>query len=208
MSHQNPEKPNIQSKMLTTRSDLPQESLQIKQDDQFFNKLLSKECSMANTSARVYYGIAPAAIPFMWESQPGTPKHTTSTTSIPPLTPPPSYLYTSKKMISNKYSKSNLLNTLFPQLTSRKPHVSPSSSSSSYSASSSSSPSKSSKSHRRNQLASPGSSFSSMGEIDDPGIGSPTSTLRYGMTRRSNSMVTMKTALLSILGCGSSHGNA
>ncbi|KAL6128011.1 hypothetical protein ACLB2K_071372 [Fragaria x ananassa] len=56
-------------------------------------KLMAKELetSAANSSCRVYYGATAGAVPFMWESQPGTPKHTLSETSLPPLTPPPSY---------------------------------------------------------------------------------------------------------------------
>ncbi|KAL6126824.1 hypothetical protein ACLB2K_074869 [Fragaria x ananassa] len=50
-------------------------------------KLVAKETSVANSSCRVYYGAAAGAVPFMWESQPGTPKHTLSETSLPPLTP-------------------------------------------------------------------------------------------------------------------------
>ncbi|KMT18893.1 hypothetical protein BVRB_2g029940 [Beta vulgaris subsp. vulgaris] len=46
------------------------------------------------TSFRVYYGETGAAVPFMWESQPGTPKHPIfdkNDNILPPLTPPPSY---------------------------------------------------------------------------------------------------------------------
>ncbi|KAE8662767.1 saposin B domain-containing family protein [Hibiscus syriacus] len=78
--------------MLNTSPDLPQnKTLEIKQDDKFFSRLLSKETSVTNPSFRVYYGGLPGAVPFTWESQPGTPKYTFSDTSIPPLTPPPSY---------------------------------------------------------------------------------------------------------------------
>lgn len=50
---------------------------------------------VGETSFRVYYGETGAAVPFMWESQPGTPKHPIFNKSndniVPPLTPPPSY---------------------------------------------------------------------------------------------------------------------
>lgn len=62
--------------------------------NKFFSRLLSKESSsIANSSFRVYYAGVAGAVPFVWESQPGTPKHTLFTDSIsglPPLTPPPS----------------------------------------------------------------------------------------------------------------------
>ncbi|KAF8392435.1 hypothetical protein HHK36_022777 [Tetracentron sinense] len=60
-----------QAKMLTKSPDLPQKALQIKQDDKFFSRLISKESTKANSSFRVYYGDASGAVPFMWESQPG-----------------------------------------------------------------------------------------------------------------------------------------
>lgn len=70
---------------------LPNKSFQMnKQDNKCVSRLISKETSIVNSSCRVYYGEA-AAVPFEWESQPGTPKHTLSETTLPPLTPPPSY---------------------------------------------------------------------------------------------------------------------
>ncbi|KAL9230245.1 hypothetical protein vseg_005623 [Gypsophila vaccaria] len=61
--------------------------------------LLSKENRVSGeTSFRVYYGANGAAVPFIWESRPGTPKHPIFSRTheendeyIPPLTPPPSY---------------------------------------------------------------------------------------------------------------------
>lgn len=99
----------------TTRPDLhKQGSFHIKQDDKFFSKLLSKEASTANPSFRVYYGDVSGAIPFTWETQPGTPKHALSdASSLPPLTPPPAYnSRVSKGNSMNKHSNrsSNLLN--------------------------------------------------------------------------------------------------
>ncbi|TVU17387.1 hypothetical protein EJB05_33420, partial [Eragrostis curvula] len=62
------------------------------------SKMLSKEAAaqLAVPSFRVYYSVASAgAVPFLWESQPGTPKNDSpSAAALPPLTPPPSY-YTS-----------------------------------------------------------------------------------------------------------------
>uniref|UniRef100_A0A6N2K8M8 Uncharacterized protein n=1 Tax=Salix viminalis TaxID=40686 RepID=A0A6N2K8M8_SALVM len=75
----------------TPEVDLPQKALQFKQDDRFFSRIMSKENSMANPSFRVYHGGVSVAVPFVWESQPGTPKHTFCEKIPPPLTPPPSY---------------------------------------------------------------------------------------------------------------------
>ena len=61
-----------------------------------YSKMLSKEAaatlSVSVPSFRVYYGVASAgSVPFLWESQPGTPKSSPSAAALPPLTPPPSY---------------------------------------------------------------------------------------------------------------------
>ncbi|XP_010264463.1 PREDICTED: putative protein TPRXL [Nelumbo nucifera] len=174
--------------MPSSSPDLPQKSLQIKQDNKFFTRLLSKENSMTNSSFRVYYGGAKGEVPFMWESQPGTPKHTFSDTSLPPLTPPPSYHFSPKKRPTKNPSKSNLLHFIFPRLSSKKTtHVSPSalsssslSSSSSYSSSLSSSSTPTIPSNfdqRRRRFASPRSSFDSRGDYEEEGGSvSPTST--------------------------------
>ncbi|XP_058110572.1 uncharacterized protein LOC131253556 [Magnolia sinica] len=199
--------------MPPTSSDLPPKSLQIKQDDKFYGRLLSKESSIANPSFRVYYGVASGAIPFMWESQPGTPKCSIPTTTLPPLTPPPSYHFKPKKKTTKKGNGSNLLGTILPRLTLRKAHVSPSSSSSSSSSSFSSSsspwsPSLSSNSRGR----SPRSSFSLMEDDEDQEVGSPNSPFCFSIGREGGgprgcySMVIMKNALLSIVGHGSSQG--
>ncbi|KAL3521295.1 hypothetical protein ACH5RR_019444 [Cinchona calisaya] len=124
----------------------PPKFLQIKKDDKFFSRLLSKENSNNKVEASfrvLYYGGNSSSIPFMWESQPGTPKHTFSDDSLlPPLTPPPSYQLATprKKTMQNKPSKPNFLHSIFRRIYSRKsanksaPFSSPSySSSSSYS---------------------------------------------------------------------------
>ncbi|PKI62919.1 hypothetical protein CRG98_016678 [Punica granatum] len=94
----------------------------IKQDDKFFSKLLSKELNNTDDSFRVDNdGLSGGSVPFFWESRPGTPKHRFDETSIPPLTPPPSYFLKAscgkkwspspaKKLLS---SKSNFLRILF-----------------------------------------------------------------------------------------------
>ncbi|KAJ0887784.1 hypothetical protein HanRHA438_Chr09g0394831 [Helianthus annuus] len=71
----------------------------------------------------MYYGDASAgSVPFMWESRPGTPKHLTTKSTIPPLTPPPAYNQLNQKYNSSKHTTS--LQTLFHSTSSRQPHVS------------------------------------------------------------------------------------
>jgi len=113
-------------------------SFRIKQDDEFFLRLKSKEASSANTSSRVmYYGETSIAIPFVWEAQPGTPKHPLSETSLPPLTPPPSYYSKKSNTNKNRNSKINIFSCILPRLGSRKTtHASSASSRSSSSSSS------------------------------------------------------------------------
>lgn len=62
------------------------------------SRLLSRDSTATGARApsfRVYYGVASAgAVPFLWESQPGTPKSSAADHAplpVPPLTPPPSY---------------------------------------------------------------------------------------------------------------------
>ncbi|KAK1398122.1 hypothetical protein POM88_007985 [Heracleum sosnowskyi] len=136
---------------------------QIKQDGKFFTKLVSKETSIANPSFR---GVS-VAVPFNWETQPGTPKHKlfSDHSSLPPtLTPPPSYSYFQNPTCSSKkHSKAKLLNILFlrmMRLMKGTTHItmspaSPSSSSSSLSSSSIPSEGKS----KRRRLLSMGSVF-------------------------------------------------
>ncbi|KAF8719480.1 hypothetical protein HU200_024203 [Digitaria exilis] len=76
----------------------PQSPLRITHDGEFYARLLTKESSLGNPSFRYYYGAGPSAVPFVWESQPGTPKDAYSSrmllsTGAPVITPPPSYHY-------------------------------------------------------------------------------------------------------------------
>lgn len=191
-------------------ADLPQNSdFLIKQDDKFFSRLLSKETSTSNTSFRVYYGGASGAIPFLWESQPGTPKNKLCDTTLPPLTPPPSYQLNSRSDCMKKASKFKLIHTIFPRLGVKKSHVSPSSymsSSASTSRSSSMSSPRStpmtSAQHRRHP-SSLSSSDSRGCDDEEPCFGSPTSTLCFGREFKGcYSMVSMKNPFSS-----SSSGN-
>ncbi|KAK8669950.1 hypothetical protein V6N13_104717 [Hibiscus sabdariffa] len=166
------------------------------QNDKFFSRLMSKETSMANSSCRVYYGGASGAVPFLWESQPGTPKHPSSATVIPPLTPPPSY-YSSKSK-QKKGLKPTLLSSIFP----RKPQASPSGSNSSMNRR---------LFHRKmgyfSCWRSPVHDCVCMDE-DDRGVGSPTSTwtLCFRVKPRNlndfkgyHSLINVKKALLKVL---------
>ncbi|KAK8998950.1 hypothetical protein V6N11_070129 [Hibiscus sabdariffa] len=115
---------------------LDHKALQIKQGNKFFTRLMSEETSMANSSSMVYYGGASVAVPFDWESRPGTPKHPSSVTALPPLTPPPSYHSSFKskpkpKSVAKKSLKpSTILGSIFRKLIApRKNHTSSPSSS-------------------------------------------------------------------------------
>lgn len=165
-----------------------------------FPRLLSKETSLANSSFRVlYYGGASGAVPFTWESQPGTPKHTLSAASLPPLTPPPSYYSNSISNSMKKSSKPNLLYAIFPKLSPRKALVSPSPSSSLSSVS----------------FSSLSSWSSSIYSVSPKYHRSPTSTLSFGARRKGSNrfrgcypMGNMKSAFLSIVGHGSGQGKS
>ncbi|CAM0957560.1 unnamed protein product [Alopecurus aequalis] len=72
------------------------QSVKQQQVSKLYSKMLSKEAAATLAvpvpSFRVYYSVASAgSVPFLWESQPGTPKSSPSAAALPPLTPPPSY---------------------------------------------------------------------------------------------------------------------
>ncbi|KAF8775464.1 hypothetical protein HU200_004889 [Digitaria exilis] len=75
----------------------PQSPLRIMQDGKFYERLLTKDkesSATGNLSFR-YYWAEPGAVPFVWESQPGTPKDVArmaAAGALPAITPPPSYL--------------------------------------------------------------------------------------------------------------------
>ncbi|QCE12009.1 uncharacterized protein LOC114184069 [Vigna unguiculata] len=167
--------------------------LEMKQDDKFFSRLLSKENSLSKPSFRMA-----VAVPFVWESQPGTPKYTFSQNTLPPLTPPPSYYAnsTNKNNPLKKRSRSKLFLALFPKINLKK---SPSSSSSSLSSPSPSlwSHSDSSKvvpvgKHARRRFLSFGSSFDLRGEDEEEGASSPTSTLCFGLSRSTSTLASFR----------------
>ncbi|XP_004492540.1 uncharacterized protein [Cicer arietinum] len=184
--------------MFSSKSEQPQKTiLQIKQDDKFFCRLLTKESSITNPSFRVAI-----TVPFVWESQPGTPKYTFSKQTLPPLTPPPSYYLKNtscKKPLKNKNSRSNLFLALFPKLNLKKNIMSSTSSSLSsspynYSSASCSSSDSSSSSlnkiERRRRFLSYSSSidFRKDEEIEED-ANSPTSTLCFGLPRSTTTMI-------------------
>ncbi|KAI4356126.1 hypothetical protein L6164_000172 [Bauhinia variegata] len=181
--------------MLSGKTENPQKcTLQIQQDDKFFCRLLSKESSMAHSSFRV----AAVTVPFVWESEPGTPKFTFSEQTLPPLTPPPSYFFeTHIRKPEKKRSRSKLLSTLFPKLNLKKTLLSSSPSSLSTTSSTWSLSDSSNKAipmarmERRRRFSSLDSSFDFRGyeeeEQDDNDVTSSNSTLCFGIRRRSNS---------------------
>ncbi|KAK8683681.1 hypothetical protein V6N13_039733 [Hibiscus sabdariffa] len=118
-------------------------SIGIKQHDDFFPRRSSRVVSIINLASEDYDQGATAAVPFNWESEPGTPKIKCrgEIPRLPPLTPPPSYFYsTPKRTDKNQYSKPKLLHTILPKRLRRKPRVQLSPASSSSSSSSASSP--------------------------------------------------------------------
>ncbi|CAL9069818.1 uncharacterized protein LOC103972652 [Musa acuminata AAA Group] len=113
--------------MLAKSSDRPLSPLRIKQEGNFYARLLSKESSLSATpSFRVYYGVSSGSVPFVWESQPGTPKATVAAAGLPPLTPPPSHFHHPRKIMATKKkrrraSRFSVLATLFRRIILRKP---------------------------------------------------------------------------------------
>ncbi|KAK3145680.1 hypothetical protein QOZ80_3BG0256040 [Eleusine coracana subsp. coracana] len=77
--------------------------------------------TLANASFRVYYSLRAGAVPFLWESAPGTPKNGPGATAavapaetaaaaeqllLPPLSPPPSYQSSQMKAARCRSSRS------------------------------------------------------------------------------------------------------
>ncbi|GKV04366.1 hypothetical protein SLEP1_g16526 [Rubroshorea leprosula] len=80
--------------MFSSDPDHPTKNIKISQDDKFFGRQSSRRTSVSHASFDECGGLT-GAVPFNWESQPGTPKNTlasvASDTPRPrPLTPPPS----------------------------------------------------------------------------------------------------------------------
>ncbi|XP_024960893.1 uncharacterized protein LOC112501480 [Cynara cardunculus var. scolymus] len=163
----------------------------------------------------LYYGDASAgSVPFMWESHPGTPKHALTESSLPPLTPPPSFQNHQLNKHSSK--RSGFLRTVFLGSSRKTRAALAPSSFSSCSISSSSSSSSSSHLHssqstpkrkaevRRRRSAVKFGLEEDYGEHGG-GDGSPTSTLCFGGGLRKGYRVKkVKTAILSFV----RHGKA
>ncbi|PWA45511.1 hypothetical protein CTI12_AA516590 [Artemisia annua] len=126
-------------KKVLSSSDLPSMTIKTKEDMRFSisSRRLSSEMTMHQSSVEVYYGGAPVAVPFKWESQPGTPRVRFRETPLPPLTPPPSFLFNSPKTPNRKDSKpkGGILHAVLPRLITRKSHSNPASPASSESSS-------------------------------------------------------------------------
>ncbi|KAK1351528.1 YLP motif-containing protein 1-like [Heracleum sosnowskyi] len=158
--------------MLKSRSN-PNLGSQMKDEDKHFStRVLSKESSVANPSFRVYYGDVPSAVPFVWETQPGTPKHNffpKDDNNPPTLRPPPSFYFTPTRDPTKTNSMSRSKRILFSNLKNIVPPfkknqlssspTSSSSSSSSYSSIATPSNSDQVSVYQRRRLLSVGSAF-------------------------------------------------
>ncbi|KAF2296891.1 hypothetical protein GH714_011364 [Hevea brasiliensis] len=144
---------------------------------------------MARSLEENYQGGSSVAVPFIWESRPGTPKIKFRENPLPPLTPPPSYFYTSAKTPTRKHSIPNPFSNIFSKRTARRRTsfpVSPASSSSSSSYSSQfSSPATVLRSRERHEMSNTRKSFESR-MVDEDDCESPVSTLCFGIGRRGN----------------------
>ncbi|KAL8260713.1 hypothetical protein R6Q59_028666 [Mikania micrantha] len=110
-------------KTLSIGSELPSTRIKTNQDRGFCvssRPLSSDQMSKHNSCIEVYYGEAQVAVPFKWESQPGTPRVRFHETPLPPLTPPPSFLFNSPKTPNRNISKpkGGILQGVLPMLTS------------------------------------------------------------------------------------------
>ena len=203
----------------STNSDLPHKSLRITTHNQYpkEHKLLPKRLMINirdhdhdhyhhhHDHQDHYHGGSSVSIPFMWESQPGTPKVVKfRETSLPPLTPPPSYCYspvTKRPSQPNHHTKANNYNPVKAIFPKKKRFPSTGSSSSSSPSSLSPSPSSSTNSDysplgpappspantpsksrgpRRRPVSSPRVSVDSRANYEEERGGSPVSTLCFG----------------------------
>ncbi|KAM7521998.1 hypothetical protein LguiA_011900 [Lonicera macranthoides] len=171
--------------MLTNGSDLPIRTNRTKRESPSSRRPTGK-ISMGNSSLEVYYGGSSLSIPFMWESQPGTPKIRSQETPLPPLTPPPSYQFNPSKIPVKKHSKSSLLHSVLPKLTPKKTNspTSPASPASSRWSSSHSIPSSpfAPNLHGQSRVSSP-RLYDDSSIYEEDKHGSPVSTLCFGITR-------------------------
>lgn len=119
-----------------------------------YDENLSRQLS--NISNEDYHVVKSASVPFVWESQPGTPKVRSRENSLPPLTPPPSYLRNATKKPITK-PKARFFQNIFPKRKSCAPQQNGPTSFLSYNSSSSSSSSLSLSSPRPTSYSVPSS---------------------------------------------------
>ncbi|XP_057512372.1 uncharacterized protein LOC130794470 [Actinidia eriantha] len=107
--------------MLMESSDLREYSIKFEQGKKFSSRRMCRETSVIDSVVEVYYGGASGSVPFLWESQPGTPKVKLPVKPFPPvLTPPPlSFHYSTIKSIK-KPSKPTLVHAILSKLLGRK----------------------------------------------------------------------------------------
>lgn len=88
------------------RGVMPQSPLHIRQDGKFYERLLTKESSAGNLSFR-YYWAEPGSVPFVWETQPGTPKDVAGMAAgaLPAITPPPAYMLRHSKVVDASHQQ-------------------------------------------------------------------------------------------------------
>ncbi|XP_022860827.1 uncharacterized protein LOC111381289 [Olea europaea var. sylvestris] len=179
----------------STSEDHPLKSIRIRPEGKFSRPRLSHEVSIfIDDSFEVYYRDSSVGVPFLWESQPGTPKVKFRESTLPPLTPPPSFHSSPARNLTKIHHKSNLIESILPKISVKKRLVQQSSPSSSSSSSLSSpwsshsvpsSPfSTPSSSKQQNRISSPRMSLHS--RIDEDDYGSSTGTLCFNAGRRSN----------------------
>ncbi|KAL2488555.1 uncharacterized protein Fot_41847 [Forsythia ovata] len=172
-------------------------SIRIRPEEKFSSRRLSRELSIStDNSIEVYYRDSSVGVPFLWESQPGTPKvKFRRETPLPPLTPPPSFHSSPARNPAKIHLKSNLIQSFLPKLNVKKSQFQQSSPSSSSSSSSLSSPWSShsvpsspfstlNSREQQRRFSSPRMSFHS--RIDEDDYGSTASTLCFSAGRRSN----------------------
>ncbi|CAI9770748.1 unnamed protein product [Fraxinus pennsylvanica] len=172
--------------------DDPMKFIRIESEELFSSRRLSRELSICtDESFEVYNRDSSVGVPFLWESQPGTPKVKFRENPLPPLTPPPSFHSTPMRNPVKIHSKSSLIHYFLPKISVKKSQdqqspssSSPSSSWSSFNSVPSSPFNTPSSREQQRRISSPRMSLHS--RIDEDDYGSPTGTLCFSAGRRSN----------------------
>ncbi|XVF46138.1 hypothetical protein PTKIN_Ptkin03bG0002700 [Pterospermum kingtungense] len=101
--------------MQTSSLYLSRKSIRIRHHDDLFTRCSRREGSIIED----YHGGASVMVPFDWESEPGTPKvKSREIPTLPPLTPPPSYFYSTPTRSVKNHSKPKLLDNFFTKRSS------------------------------------------------------------------------------------------